>query len=361
MITESRAALDGTQDRRDYLGPVQVLCLAGLCAVGAELLAAYADNTGNVPAVLFALVFFAALYGAPALLAREVARRAGWGWPSLLLLTLALGIAQACLIDQSLFSEDYFAYEGWAESRLAAFIPALSISANQALNFIIGHVIFSFGAPIAIAEAWRPRRALQPWLGPVGMTIAAVAYVGTALLIAFDPESQNASTAQFITSAALVTACALAAWLVGTTFGYKERAEGRASSASPVLVFAATLPLALLLASDVLGESWSGVAFNATVIAVVGGLVWWRAQRPGWSVRHAAAVALAFLVSRGALAFTYFPLVGQVEPTAKYAHNVVMMLLIFMAGWFALCQQRCSGNMGRDANAEDEASEIDGA
>ncbi len=316
---------------------MQILCLAGLSAIGAELLAAYADNTGNIAAVLFALLFFAALYGAPALLAREVVRRAGWGWPSLLLLTLALGIAQACLIDQSLFAKDYFAYEGWAQSRQAAFIPALSISANQALNFILGHVIFSFGAPIAIAEAWRPRRAMEPWLGPVGITIAAIVYAGTALLIAFDPESQNASASQFITSAALVAACVLAAWFVGTTFGRKASAErDTSSSAKPVLTFLATLPLAFLLAMDVFGESWRGVAFNASVIAVVGGLVWWQAQPPGWTVHHIAAVALAFLVSRGTLAFTYFPLMGEVEPTAKYAHNVVMLSLVLLAGWFAV-------------------------
>ncbi|PLP58800.1 hypothetical protein CYK37_14155 [Mesorhizobium loti] len=159
-----------------------MLCLAGLCAVGSELLAAYAENTGKIAAVLFALVFFAALYGAPALLAREVARRIGWGWPSLFLLTFAQGITQACLIDQSLFSDDYAGYEGWAESRQAAFIPVLSISADQAFNFIVGHVIFSFGAPIAVAESWRPDRAHRPWPGPVGIGVAAVVYLGTALL-----------------------------------------------------------------------------------------------------------------------------------------------------------------------------------
>lgn len=336
----------GRDHRRDFLGPVQVLCLAGLCAVGSELLAAYADNTGNLPAVLFALVFFGALYGAPALLAREVARRAGWGWPALLLLTFALGIAQACLIDQSLFSENYVGYEGWAESRQAAYIPMLSISANQAFNFIVGHVIFSFGAPIAVAEAWRPHRALKPWLGPVGVVIAAVAYIGAALLIAFDPESQSASAPQFMISAVLVVACLLAAWLVGSAYRSKPTPERDASSANPILIFAVTLIPALVMASDVFGESWAGFALNTTITVVVGALIWWRARRPGWGVHHIAAVALAFLVSRGALAFTYFPLAGQVEPSAKYAHNIVMMLIILIAGWFAL---RPSGDKQRNS------------
>lgn len=326
-----------TRRRRDFLGPVQVLGLAGLSAIGAELLAAYADNTGNVGGIMFALVFFAALYGAPALLARELVRRAGWGWPSMLLLTLALGIAQACLIDQSLFSDDYQGYEGWTESRQAAFMPIFGFSANQAFNFIIGHVIFSFGAPIAVAEAWRPRRALQAWLGPVGITIAGVAYVGTALMIALDPESQTASRPQFVASAVLAVACVLAAWLVGQRS--KQPAKPDLAVNRPLLTFALALVPALVLASDILGESWQGFAFNLIIAAGIGGIILWRARRPGWGVADAAAVALAFLVSRGALAFTYFPLAGQVEPFAKYAHNVAMMTAVLMAGWFALRPQ----------------------
>lgn len=314
----------------------QALCLVVLCAVGSELLAAYADSTGDVPALLFAVVFFGALYGAPALLAREVVRRAGWGWPSLLLLALALGIAQACLIDQSLFSENYYGYEGWAESRQAAYIPVFSISAGQAYNFIIGHVIFSFGAPIALAEAWRPDRARRPWLGPVGIAVAVVAYIGAALLIAFDPESQSASTPQFITSAVLVIVCIAAAWYVGRAGRARASTVLGQASIKPFPIFAMTFVPALLLASDVFGESWSGFVFNTAITALVGAFVWWRARRQDWSVHHTAAVALAFLICRGMLAFTYFPLAGEVEPIAKYTHNIVMLLVVAVAGWFAL-------------------------
>ncbi|PLP58799.1 hypothetical protein CYK37_14150 [Mesorhizobium loti] len=90
------------------------------------------------------------------------------------------------------------------------------------------------------------------------------------------------------------------------------------------------------MASDVFGESWTGFTFNVIATALVGVLVWCQALRPGWDASHAAAIALAFLVSRGMLAFTYFPLTGKVEPSAKYTHNVVMMLAVLVAGWFAL-------------------------
>lgn len=324
----------GQGKRRDRAGSAQVLCLAALCAVGSELLAAYGADTGNVPAVLFSLVFFMGLYGAPALLAREVARRAGWGWPSLLLLFLALGIAQACLIDQSLFAEDYKGYEGWAESRRSTFIPALSISAFNAYNFILGHVIYSFGAPVAIAEAWRPQRAAKSWLGPFGLSVATVAYLGTALLIVLDPESRNASAPQLITSIVLVLACIAAAAWAGRRSERRPRAGADSAAPSVGRVFGVTF--ALVVVGTFAEENWSGFALGIATTALVAAFAWWGAGRPGWGLRHAAAVGVAYLVSRGLFAFTYFPLAGEIEAIPKYAHNVVMLAVVLVAAWLAV-------------------------
>jgi hypothetical protein len=54
-----------------------------------------------------ALLVLAPMYGGGALLARESVRRAGRGWPSLLLLGLAYGVAEEGLTTQSLFNPDY--------------------------------------------------------------------------------------------------------------------------------------------------------------------------------------------------------------------------------------------------------------
>lgn len=313
----------------------QIVSLALLSAVGAELLAAYADNTGRPGALLFALIFFAALYGAPALLARELTRRAGWGWPSLLLLTLALGVAQACLIDRSLFSEDYGGYDGWARDRRVGYIGVLSIGARQAIDILIGHVIFSFSAPIAVAEAWRPVSAGQPWLGRVGIAAALVAYLGAALLIIFDPATQDLTRLQIIASFVVIVTLLLLAWFAGRQHCAERPAPDR-SSKRPIIVFAIAIVPAMIMAGDLFGESGSGFAFTLVAVSVMCLLLGWRARRAGWGVADTAAVALALLVSRGVLAFTYFPLAGQVLPAAKYAHNVVMLSLVLLAGWFAL-------------------------
>ena len=61
------------RERRARVGQIGGLLV--LSAIGAELLAAYDDTTGRPGELLFVVVFFAALYGAPALLIRELARR----------------------------------------------------------------------------------------------------------------------------------------------------------------------------------------------------------------------------------------------------------------------------------------------
>jgi hypothetical protein len=60
---------------------------------------------GNVPVGAIAGVFILApMYGGGALLIREVARRAGRGWPTILVLALAYGVLQPTLIDHTMFT-----------------------------------------------------------------------------------------------------------------------------------------------------------------------------------------------------------------------------------------------------------------
>ncbi|QBJ96348.1 hypothetical protein ERC79_10505 [Rhodococcus sp. ABRD24] len=310
--------------------------MAVLSAVSAELLSAYADSTGRVGPILFEVVFFAALYGAPALLAREAVRRAGWGWDSLLMIMLALAIAQACLIDQSLFSENYHGYDGWAVTYQATLIPVFGISASSAYNFILGHVIFSFGAPVALAEAWQPERAREGWLGRTGLIIATAAYVGAAMMIMSDPESRNASAHQLFASGALVIVCLVLTYLLGRRYRRKAKREVAESDPAPVVgaVFAVMLTLACL--RNFAGENWSGFLLGVGVTVGAGALILIGARRPGWGIRCISAVALAFLISRGVFAFTYDPLIGTVAPIPKYVHNVIMLVIVLVAGWFAL-------------------------
>jgi hypothetical protein len=323
-----------TRDR-GRIGRVVGLLL--LSAVAAELLAAYGDSTGDPGGVLFALVFFSALYGAPALLAREVVRRRGGGWPSLLLLFAALGVAEACLIDQSLFSADYQGYEGFEESQQATRIPGLGISAYNLWNFVLGHVIYSFGAPVALAEAWRPSEAHRPWFGSRGLTLIALAYAGAASLIASDPESGSANPEQLLGSGVVVAALLVGAVLVG----HRRTPAGPRPAPRVWRVLAWVFPVALL--GSVFPDNWLGVVAGVLSSAAIGVGVLLASRRYEWEPRHCAAVAVAYLSVRGLLAFTYFPLIGDVAAGPKYAHNVAMLSAVVYAGWFALRPRSAHG------------------
>lgn len=313
--------------------PAQIFALLGLSAIGAELLAAYGDSTGDPQAIAFALVFFGGLYGAPALLARELVRRLGWGWPSLLLLFAALGTAQACLIDQSVFAVDYQDYEGWQANRDATLIPALGISASNTFNFVLGHLIYSFAAPVALAEAWAPRRAREPWLGPVTTVLAALAYLGTAGVILSDPESHSGSSVQLAVSAGVVVAFIVAALLLGRAHvAVPKAATGRL----PVWAVLTFTLIAALISDLGSAAAWPGFAVGLAANGLVGVGILVAARTGRWSLRHSAAVGLGYLLSRGMVAFTYFPLIGDVEAFPKYAHNTVMLVIVLVAGALAL-------------------------
>ncbi len=63
---------------------------------------------GNLPIKLLpALMVLAPMYGAGALLIREMVRRTGRGWPSILLLGMAYGIFEEAFTTQSLFNPNY--------------------------------------------------------------------------------------------------------------------------------------------------------------------------------------------------------------------------------------------------------------
>lgn len=309
----------------------QIAGLVVLSAIGAELLAAYNDNTGRPGQLLFAVLFFAALYGAPALLIRELARRKGWGWPSIIMLAFALGILQPAVIDQALFSTNYRDIETWDQSLRATFIEPVGFSATNALNFVLGHVIYSFCAPIAVAEAWRPATARSPWLSPRGTALAAVLYLLAAALILQDPESHSASATQLAASLAAAGLCIGAAVVLGR----RARGEPPARRAPRVWVTVAG-SFVLLAAATAVPETWTGVAITTTVLTAGAVLLVSASRGSDWSVRHSAAVATGALLSRGALAFFYYPVIGEISAVRKYAHNVTMLAIVVVLGWLAL-------------------------
>ena len=128
------------------------LSLAFLSAITAEFLLGdqwLSGGTIVVTTQLAELVLYAAFYGSAAVLIRELARRTGHGWPTILLLALAFGFIEEGIVDESLFNANFV-----GEHLLRfGFIPALGIAGPWTIFVLSLHVIWSVGSPIAIAEA----------------------------------------------------------------------------------------------------------------------------------------------------------------------------------------------------------------
>ena len=387
-----RASMRPMNDRR-----VAIASLVVLSAIGAELLAAYDDSTGRPLELLVAVAFFAALYGCPALLLREYARRTGRGWPAMLLLATAAGLLQAGVIDQSLFADRYGEVRDWEQWVQATYVEPFGISAYLAQGFVLGHVVFSFCAPIAVAEALRPAIAHEPWLRRRGIVVAAALWLLVAALIM--AEESHATTGELAVTLALVAALTGAARGApragrargaagggergaaprefaagrpergaagrgergaasrGGSAGRRERgaaqrggaagggergeaprggsAGRRARGAAPRLRTVLVVSFVLAYAHEFPPATWAG--FAVAMAAVASGVLLARAaRREGWGGAHIAAVATGVLLARGALAFTYYPVVGETSAAQKYAHNVIMLTLVGATGAYAI-------------------------
>ncbi len=135
---------------------------------------------GNIPISQYASVLvLAPLYGAGALLVREVARRLGRGWPTITLFAAAYALIEEGPVDQMVFNPGYLgldSFAGYAE------IPGLGISGSLVLWSLALHTVWSICVPIALVEAFDPTPT-EPWLGRVGIASTAGVFVLGCVLL----------------------------------------------------------------------------------------------------------------------------------------------------------------------------------
>ncbi len=319
-----------------------------LAPVTAEYLIGYDDTIGNPAALIFGLFIFGPLYGAPAVLIRETTRRAGRGWPSMLLLGVAFGLFQAGLIDQSLFNPDYRDISYWVATRRPTLIPAWGISASMTLGFVGGHLVGSICAPIAVAESMVPQRSTRPWLGRPGLVTMALLWAAGAGFVLADTlssESFRPSPAQLTVTSLLVVGLVVVAF-TRPRVGTRRAAAGPV--ASPLVVLAvSTLCLGVrplldsISARDDVASWWPPTLAGLGVLVVFGVLLLCWSRRVGWDGRHALAVAAGGLLGIGIVAFTVTP-IGHVPSAAKYTTNSVLFVLIVLLLTVAASRQRAA-------------------
>jgi len=279
------------------------------------------------------LFVFVPVYGAPAVLIREIVRRRGRGWPSIFLFAAAFGLVQAALLDQSRSNPPVRAITDWDHLWQPTLLPGAWTSAAMILGFVGGHIVGSISAPIALAEAMFPDRAQAPWLGPTALVgVAALWALGAWVVLAdsLHHESFRLSPAQILVTV-LVTIALIAAALA---LPRPHRTLRRGQAPSPTVVLGVSL-LALAVrplldsmeVSSRAASAWPATLGALLVLIVFAILLTRWSAAPGWGPHHVLAVASGALIAIGAVAFTLQP-IGHVPTAAKYTTNSVLFLLL---------------------------------
>ncbi|BCJ33449.1 hypothetical protein Athai_09520 [Actinocatenispora thailandica] len=133
----------------------------------------------------FLLLLWLPIYGFGVLLIREVVRRCGGGWPSLVLLGVAYELVEDGIGLQALTSPHLY-----GAARMAPRLFGFN-TAYWEMN-VVYHVVFSVLIPIALTDLLFPALRDRPYLRRCGLAgIGAGALLGVALLRATVPPSQD--------------------------------------------------------------------------------------------------------------------------------------------------------------------------
>ena len=319
--------------RTVWLPALGLLFLAPICA---EYLWGYDDSTGHPVTLIGNLVVFAPLYGAPALLIRELARRRRLGWPGILLLATAFGVAEAAIVDQSMWSVDYRDIPYWAAMSTPTYLAPIGLSLYLALSFVGGHVILSIGSPIAFVETLTPTRRHEGWLSPVVICVVITLYAAACALVlkdAYDTGEASASSWQLLVASLVVVGLIVAAFIVGQ----RPALIGPGTVPRPLLVWAVALVAMIGWVAIPPTRIGTGLVALLSISAVV--VVWRWSHRGGWGQAHVLALASGAVIAAGCFAFLTVP-IGEVSSTQKYGHNTALLAGVGLLSLLAARQTR---------------------
>lgn len=183
------------------VGPILVLYV--LSPIIAELLSASTPASRSEQ-----LLFQSLFYGSAALLIREFSIRFKLGWLSIILLGLAFGIIEECLLLQSAFNPHFLNFD-------------ISFGRFWGVNWIWSeviipyHAIWSITVPILLSELIFPRRKKQQWLSKSGIILFSILYLLSSLafyLIFYNMSSFTASWIHYVVAGLLTIGIILIAF-----------------------------------------------------------------------------------------------------------------------------------------------------
>ena len=304
---------------------VGVVFLLMATPIFAELISTYLSSSGDLLAGLGTIAFLAPLYGGAALAIREVTVRQGTGWRARFLLAASFGVLMPTLVDGSLFTATSPDIDDWDEIMTTTRVGDISVYALIA--WVLGHVVISIAAPIAIAEALVPNRRLEPWVSIPTLVVIGLLGIVVAALIHFDASTERADPIQAFASAAIVIGLA-AAGLSRRWRRHDPRAP-QMKRLHPLVVAAAGF--VFMLSLDLAPIDWFGVTIMGCVAVAAAVLAARAAASTDWDWQQSAALAYGAVLARTLIGFLV-PVPEGVAPSAKYLQNVACLALVAALG-----------------------------
>jgi hypothetical protein len=298
---------------------------------------------GNLPIKLLpVIIVLAPLYGGGTLLIRELVRRTGRGWPTIILLALVYGIVEEAFTTQSLFNPNYLKLNMHLLD--PAYLPALGIGVWWTLFVLTLHTAWSVSTSIALMEALSPDDANTPWLGRTGFIVTTVLFalgVAATTLIGFKQDHYLASPMQLL-SAAL--ACVILTWIAFRIPGWS--ATQAAWIPNPWLCGVFTLAAGSLFLLVPKNWAWGAVAAILALESIVVGsvLLWSRSYR--WGLRHKVALASGAALAYAWHAFIENPAAGHLDSSVRVGNAIFALAAL---GLISVAAQRVHRMEARQA------------
>ena len=249
------------------------------------------------------LGIFIPLYGASALFIREIVRRTGRGWKTMILLGAVFGLVAEGLVNLTLFNPHY----AGATLLKYGFISQLGTSFNYLIFIITLHTVWSMSVPIALAEGIAGKRSKETWLSTTELIVVGILSVlglaGTAAstIKRFDFVATISQYASVVIAILIIIFIAFK--VVKTSSKESEKQNGKIPSIWLVLIVAFVLSSAFQLwfhyapnnkLNPLLGIS---VFIGLDILAIILFANW--ARQKSWKTKHIVATATGAILTYG--------------------------------------------------------------
>jgi hypothetical protein len=316
-----------------FLSPVLTELLAGIVSISR----------------LWLLIPEMAVYGGAALLIREVARRQGRGWGTILLLGIAFAVAEECVILQTSLTPQFF------PAGTDSFGWAFGVQWSYFVAMLGYESVYAIVLPIALTEILFPAQRNEPWLSQRGLAITAVIFALASVGVWWlwsHVGVERYSGAVTISPLNVILGVVIALALAGGTLALRRNSRPAAGAARPGRR-RAWWPWALWLVAFIFGLFWwilvvlaylpANVASGGSpLIPIIFGAVWgliafvtirWLSGAANWQDRHRLALIFGASVA-SMLAGTLTVLAGEpIDLLGKLALDLLAIVLFGVLAW----------------------------